>query len=313
MKLKPSPGSLMGLVFETVRRLGANRVVEMSAALAFYSALSLAPLVIIMLGLAGLLVDREVLQHHLVLQADAVLGHGTAELIGKLATEQRESSAGTWATVAGVIALGFGAMAVFGQLQGGLSRIFEGQPRVRSHGILRFLRRRLVSLAMVASVGFLLLVSLLTNAVLSALADRLAGSATEQVLGTLAQLLASMLVATLLFALVFKLLPDARVAWREAWAGAAFTAILFHIGEWAIGRYLGRAAVGSSYGAAGTLVVMLVWVYYSSLIVFAGAQFTHVVATRDQTKAEAKEARAKRVRSAERRAVKAEKPARTAH
>jgi membrane protein len=280
-------------------------VFEMSAALAYYSALSLAPLVVITLGLAGLLVDRDVLQTHLVMEADAVLGHGTAELVSKLASEQRESNSGTVATVGGVVALALGALAVFGQLQGGLSRIFEGQPRVRSHGILRFMRRRLVSLAMVACVGFLLLVSLVASAVLSALAERLAVSATEQALSTAAQLLASIVVTTLLFALVFKLLPDAKVGWREAWAGAAFTAVLFHIGEWAIGRYLGRASVGSPYGAAGTLVVMLVWVYYSSLIVFAGAQFTHVVTTRHQPKEMVKEAREVRVKSAKRRAIKA--------
>jgi len=290
MRFVPSPRSFAGLVVETGRRLSEHRVVEMSAALAYYSALSLAPLLVITLGVAGLLADRDVLQTHMVMQADRVLGHGTADLVRKLAVEQRDEGTGTLATVAGVVALVLGASAVFAQLQDGLTRVFEGPLRTRASSLLLFVRHRLISVAMVACLGFLLLVSLFTSAVLSALAEHFAISSTEALLGNLANLAASVLVAALLFSLVFRVLPDTRVGWSEAWAGGALTAVLFHVGEWGIGRYLGRAAVGSPYGAAGTLVVLLVWVYYSALIVFASAEFTHVVATRNRPRPRDREA-----------------------
>src|SRR5262245_54336505 len=167
MRFVPSPRSLAGLVVETGRRITQHRVVEMSAALAYYSALSLAPLLVITLGVAGLLADRDALQTHLVRQADQVLGHGTADLVRKLAVEQRDEGTGTVATVAGIAALLLGASAVFGQLQDGLTRIFEGPLRSQASSLWRFIRHRLVSLAMVACLGFLLLVSLLMSAVLS--------------------------------------------------------------------------------------------------------------------------------------------------
>jgi membrane protein len=279
MSWRPSPDSFAGLLVETARRLVVHRVVEMSAALAFYCALSLAPVLIITLGVAGLLVDRSVLQEHVVTEADRVLGHGTGDLMRRLGAEQHAGGTGTLATVSGGILLLVGAMGVFGQLQDGLDRIWEVQPP-RRRGLWLFLRKRLVSVAMVASLGFLLLVSLLVSAVLSALADHMALTAGQNLAANVAHLLASMLVATLLFALVFRLLPDTKVAWAEAWGGGALTSVLFHAGEWAIGQYLGRASVGSTYGAAGTLVVLLVWVYYSSVIVFAGAEFTRVHAMR---------------------------------
>jgi membrane protein len=282
MRFVPSPRSFVGLLVETGRRIGRHRVVEMSAALAYYSALSLAPLLVITMGVAGLLADRDALETEVVMQADQVLGHGTADLVRKLAVEQRETGKGTVATVAGIVALLLGASAVFGQLQDGLTRVFEGPLRRQSSNIWLYVRHRVISVAMVASLGFLLLVSMLLSAILSALAKRLAISSTEALFGILANVAASVLVAALLFSLVFRVLPDTRVRWREAWAGGTLAAVLFHVGEWAIGRYLGRASVGSTYGAAGTLVVLLVWVYYSALIVFASAEFTHVVATRNQ-------------------------------
>jgi membrane protein len=284
MKLHLRPRGLPALLLDTARRLMANRVIEMSAALAFYSALSLAPLVVISLGVAGLMVDRAVLQTHVVNEADRVLGHGAGDLVRRLAVDQHATGSGTFATVAGVIALLLGASAVFGQLQDGLDRIWEAKPRPRA-GVWLFVRKRLASLAMVLSFGFLLLISLLVSAALSMVAARV--STAEGVAANLAHLAASILVSTLLFALIFRVLPDTHVGWAEAWGGGVLTAVLFHAGEWAIGQYLGRASVGSPYGAAGTLVVMLVWVYYSSVIVFAGAEFTHVWSLKRGAKARA--------------------------
>ncbi|HEX5010082.1 MAG TPA: YihY/virulence factor BrkB family protein [Planctomycetota bacterium] len=278
MKILSSPRGPVAVVLETIKRMGADKVAEMSAALAYYSVLSLAPLIIVTLGVAGIVADRESLQTHLVLQADELLGHGTADLVQKLASQQHEDGTGTLATIVGVVTLLLGASAVFGQLQDGLQRVFNGMPRVKHSGWVMFVRKRLLTMAMVLTLGFLLLVSLLVSAVLSALASRVSGA--QALAGTLAHLLASVVVGSLLFTLVFRFLPDTKVPWREAWAGGLATALLFQVGEWAIGRYLGTASVGSPYGAAGTLVVLLVWVYYSSLVVFASAELTHVVATR---------------------------------
>jgi len=211
MTFRPSPDSFVGLLAETARRLVAHRVVEMSAALAFYCALSLAPLLIITLGMAGLLVDRAVLQDHVVSEADRVLGHGTGDLMRRLAAEQHAAGTGMLATITGGVLLLVGAMGVFGQLQDGLDRIWEVRTPPR-RGPWLFLRKRLASAAMVASLGFLLLVSLLVSAVLSALADRMALTAGQNLAANLAHLLASMLVATLLFALVFQ--PAAQHARR---------------------------------------------------------------------------------------------------
>jgi membrane protein len=271
------PTALPAMLLETGKRLGDNRVFELAAALAYYSALSLAPLVVITLGVASTFVDRATLQLHVVTEAERVLGHGAGDLVRKLATVEREPTTGTIATVAGIVALLIGASAVFAQLQDGLDRIWEARPRARGT-LAGFVRKRLVSLAMVVSLGFLLLVSLLVSAALSMVAANI--STAEGLFAVLGHLAASILVTSLLFALVFRVLPDTHVGWAEAFGGGVFTAVLFHAGEWAIGQYLGRASVGSPYGAAGTLVVLLVWVFYSSLIVFAGAQFTHVCSLR---------------------------------
>jgi len=280
MKILSSPRGPVAVVVETIKRMGADKVTEMSAALAYYSVLSLAPLIIVTLGVAGIVADRDSLQTHLVLQADQLLGHGTGDLVKTLASQQHEEGTGTLATIVGVVTLLLGASAVFAQLQDGLQRVFGGKPRVKHSGAWMFVRKRLLTMAMVLVLGFLLLVSLIVSAVLSAVAESLSASSTELIAKTLAHLLASVLVATLLFTLVFRLLPDDRVGWREAWGGGLATAILFHVGEWLIGRYLGRISVASPYGAAGTLVVLLVWVYYSALVVFTSAELTHVVATR---------------------------------
>jgi len=270
---EPRPGSIPALIIESFKRLVEIDVIQMSAALAFYAALSLAPLVIISLGVAGMLVERDVLQAHLVGSVEGVIGVQGSGLIRTLAEEEARTGAGLLATCFGILTLLLGATAVFGQLQAGLNAIWGARPTHRS-GVWMFVRHRLASLAMVVSLGFLLLVSMLVSAVLALLSDRFA------LAGTLVHLLASVLVSGLLFALVFKVLPDTHVSWREAAGGALLTSVLFHAGQWLIGQYLGRASVGSAYGAAGALVVLLVWVYYSSLIVFAGAQFAHAFAGR---------------------------------
>ena len=284
MRLPLHPDRLPGLLLETARRMNDTRILEMSAALAFYSALSLAPLLVIALGIAGMIVDKKELAAQLADEANRVLGHGAGDLVLQVAAEQRASGAGTWATIVGVGALLLAATAVFGQLKDGLDKIWGQRAKPRS-GLWYFVRKRLLTLAMVMCVGFLLLVALVLRASLSMVAD-LAGSANRGAIDNPTMHVAiSLLLSTLLFALLFRVLPEAHVKWGEAWAGGALTAILFRLGGWGIGAYLGHASIGSAYGAAGTLLVLLVWVYYSSVIVFAGAQFTNVCALRYRARA----------------------------
>ncbi len=275
----PPPDSALGVVYGTVSGLVANRVPQMSAALAYYSALSLAPLVVITFAVTGLIVDGDLVQEHVVQQVSDALGPDGAALVRTLAQEQHASSAGLWASGVGLAMLVLGASAVFAQLQDGLNLIWGVRPGPKQ-GAIRYLRTRLVSMAMVFCLGVLLLASMLVNTIVSAL-----GSGLDELVGASAgvslalRLSSSFAVTTTLFALLFKWLPEARVTWREAWSGALLTSGLFLAGAWAIGQYVGHAAVVSAYGAAGSLVVLLVWVYFASIIVFTGAQFARAFAT----------------------------------
>jgi membrane protein len=166
----------------------------------------------------------------------------------------------------------FGATALFGQLQDALNTVWEVQPKP-GRGLWGIIRDRLLSLTMVMGTAFLLLVSLVVSAALAALGS-LMGDWQGSVIGHVVNGAVSLVVITLLFAMIFRFLPDARVAWRDVWLGAAITAVLFLIGKFAIGLYLGKASIGSTYGAAGSLAVLLVWIYYSSQIFLYGAEFT---------------------------------------
>jgi membrane protein len=275
MKGPLRPNGLLAMLLETGRRLYANRVFEMSAALAFYSALSLAPVIVISLGIAGSLVDRTTVRTHLIDEAERVAGHEAAELVRKLADERRPGEGGATGTIIGIVTLAFGATAAFGQLQEGLDRIWDVTPAPQG-GVWLFFRRRMLALVMVLALGLLLLVSVLVSTTLSLIAHHTPMPASVSQTGALVHVVASLVVFTLLFALVFRLLPNTRVGHPETWGGGLLTAVLFQLGAWGIGEYLGRASIGSAYGTAGTLVVLLVWVYYSAVIVFGGAQFTFV-------------------------------------
>ena len=189
---------------------------------------------------------------------------------------------GTIATIIGLVTLLIGATAVFGELQATLNLIWEVRP-APTHGvwagIWAVLRERIFSLALVLALAFLLLVSLVISAALAGAAAMFQGPE-QALLSRLLELAVSLLVLTFVFALLYKYVPDAEIGWRDVWLGGLITAVLFTLGKTAIGFYLGQASVGSAYGAAGSLVVLLVWVYYSALIMFFGAEFTHAWATR---------------------------------
>jgi membrane protein len=262
-----------------VREYWAHRPMELAAALSYYTLLSLAPLVLMAVALAGLVFERATVEHRLVAEMRDLIGAAGAEVTQAVLRNAHNTEQEAWSLAIGLVILLVGATTVFAQLQGTLNRIWrvDGSAGADASVIWGFLKERLLSIAMVLAIGFLLLVSLVVSAALSAVTDSVRGIVGEGyavVVG--ANTLGSLIVTTLLFALIFKVLPDADVAWDDVWFGAVTTSVLFTLGKQIIGLYLGRASVGSAYGAAGSLVVMTVWVFYASLILFFGAELTYV-------------------------------------
>jgi membrane protein len=261
-----------------------DNCLRLAASLAYYTALSLAPLVLLLAGVVGLVLGREEVATQLAAQLESLMGPAGRELVTSILTTSSPEG-GTLATIVGLVTLLIGATAVFGELQTTMNLIWEVQPAPTSGawaGIRTWLKERVFSLAIVLALAFLLLVSLVVSAALAGAAAFFWGPA-QTLLSRLLELAVSLMVLTLGFALLFKYVPDAEVRWRDVWLGGVVTAVFFTVGKTAIGYYLGHASVGSAYGAAGSMVVLLVWVYYSALIVFFGAEFTQAWATRQGT------------------------------
>ncbi len=252
----------------------AHKIPQLGASMAYYTVFSLAPLLLLSIAIASLVFGEEAVNGQVALQMEQLLGEKTAEALQAMITSARSTEGGSVATVFGVVLLLLGASGVFVQLQDALNTIWEVPAKV-SGGVWGYLRDRGLSFAMVLVIGFLLLVSLLVSTAIAALqtwlGDLIPG---PDFVVHLINLVASMAIITLLFAVIFKFLPDAKVAWSDVWVGALVTSALFTVGKFAIGLYLGHGAVSSAYGAAGSLVVILVWTYYSSQILLFGAEFT---------------------------------------
>src|ERR687896_1338297 len=257
-----------------------DNCLRLAASLAYYTVMSLAPLVLLIVGLLGMVLGREQVASQLAAQLESLMGPAGQELVTSILTTSSPEG-GTWATVVGLVTLVIGATAVFGELQTTMNLIWEVRPAPTGGvwaGLWVLLKERLFSLTLVFALAFLLLVSLVISAVLAGAAAWFQGP--EQALvSRVLELAVSLLVLTIVFALLFTYVPDAEIRWRDVWLGGLITAALFTLGKTAIGYYLGQASVGSAYGAAGSLVVLLVWVYYSALIVFFGAEFTQAWAT----------------------------------
>jgi membrane protein len=246
-----------------------DNCLRLAASLAYYTALSLAPLLLLIVGLLGVVLGRAQVASQLAAQLESLMGPAGRELVTSILTTSSPEG-GAWATIVGLVTLLIGATAVFGELQATLNLIWEVRPAPTSGvwaGIWALLKERLFSLAIVFALAFLLLVSLVISTVLSGAAAWFQGP--EQALvSRVLELAGSLLVLTLVFALLFTYVPDAEIRWRDVWLGGLITAALFTLGKTAIGYYLGQTSVGSAYGAAGSMVVLLVWVYYSALIMF---------------------------------------------
>jgi membrane protein len=268
----------MTMLKELAREYWANRPMELAAALSYYTLLSLAPLVLMTVAVAGLVFDRATVENRIVSEMRLLIGSEGSEVVQTVLRHASDPTKGTLSVVIGSALLLLGATTVFVQLQSSLNRIWkvEESPSGSVRMLWFFVKERLLSLAMVLAVGFLLLVSLVISAAVAAIGEALGGVSNAGIVLEALNLLVSLVVVTLLFATIFKVLPDAPVAWRHVWVGALTTSVLFTVGKSLIGLYLGRTSIGSPYGAAGSLVVMTVWVFYASMIVFLGAELTYI-------------------------------------
>ncbi len=263
-----------------------DKASQQGAALAFYSVLSLAPLVVIALWVAGLFAglldqDEGTVGRQFMTQMRSLVGQEGSEAIATMISSAGKKPAiGSIAALFGLVTLLFGASGVFGQLQASMNTIWDAKPKA-GNGLWSVIRHRFLSFAMVLGTGFLLLISLLLSAAVATIGNyfgsRFPGA---EALVHLANEAVTFIVVTLLFAMMFKLLPDKQVAWRDVFVGALITALLFTVGKLVIGLYIGKSAIGSSYGAAGSLVVLLVWIYYSAQVLFFGAELAHTYAER---------------------------------
>ena len=250
----------------------------LGAALAYYTVFSMAPVLVIAIAVAGALFGQEAAQGEIVAQIRGLVGEEGAVAIQSLIESAGRQDAGAIATLIGLVVLLFGSTSAFSQLQAALNKIWE-VPTQASAGLWDVLRARFLSFAAVLGVGFLLSVSLVLSAAVAAFGRFGRGRVPEiaRVLEA-ADFLGTMLVHTLLFAMIFKLLPDVPIRWRHVWLGAGVTAGLFFIGKLVIGLYLATSEVGAAYGAAGWVILILAWVYYSAQIVLFGAEFTRAYA-----------------------------------
>src|SRR4029079_4503962 len=281
-----SPKELWPLVKQSVNAWLEDRAASMGAALAYYTAFSIAPLLIIAIAVAGIAFGRDAAQAAVVGQLSGLLGEGAGNAIAEMLKSTANLGSSILAIVIGVGALILTATTAFVELQDDLDRIWKAKPRAGS-GLLNLIRSRLLSLGMVLAIGFLLAVSLILSAAVAALGNSLLGEA--EFLLQAVTFLGSFAVITVLFAMIYKVLPNVEVAWEDVWIGAAITALLFDIGKLLIGLYIGKSSVASSFGAAGPFVVLMLWIYYSTQIFLLGAEFTNAHAHRGDVKPLARE------------------------
>jgi membrane protein len=277
--LLKNPKQLWQLVKDSVSAWTDDFAPSMGAAISYYTVFSIAPLLLIVIAVAGLVLGQEAASGQIFAQLQGLLGEDGAAAVQGMVESASLSGKSVVATVIGVVTLIIGATTVFGELQSALDRIWKSPAAEKQEGIWNLLRTRVLSFGMILAIGFLLLVSLVLSAGLSALGswwgDMFGG---WEILLQIVNFAVSLVVVTALFALIYKFLPRAKIGWHDVWIGAGVTALLFTLGKFLIGLYIGKSSVASGFGAAGSLVVVLVWVYYSAQIFLLGAEFTWVYA-----------------------------------
>jgi membrane protein len=267
------------LLKDTVLAFIEDEALSRGAAIAFYTVTSIAPILLIVIAIAGLAFGREAAQGAITAQIGGLMGQQTAEVLQSAVASASGKSSGILATIIGIVTVVATASGVFGEMQSALNAFWKAKPQGGT--VSRLVRARAASLGLVAALGFLLLVSLVVSAALTAFGNYLNsvlpfGKVIVEALNTLV----SLVLVSILFAAIYKVLPDLPIDWRDVIVGAIVTAVLFTIGKSLIGWYIGSSAVASSYGAAGALIILLLWVYYSAQIFLLGAEFTKVYANR---------------------------------
>lgn len=266
------------LLKETAKKWYNRDPFRESAVIAYNAIFSLPGLLVVVITLAGYFFGQEAVSGQLHQQITGMMGAETADQIQKMIIAANKSRESIWAAVIGVITIIIGATGVFVQLQKSLNTIWEVKASAQKSGVWNFFKTRFFSFGLIMSIAFLLLVSLVLSSVLSAFGGWISGNRAESllILFKILNFLISLFIITILFALMFKILPDVKTKWHSIWVGAFLTALLFVIGKSALGLYFGKAQPGSGYGAAGSIILILLWASYSSMIVFFGAEFTKI-------------------------------------
>ena len=274
-------GELWQLLRLTCQEWWHDDALRLAASLAFYTIFSIAPLLLIAVLVASLFFTREAAAHQIEGEVRNMVGDQGAQAVAQIIEATKGLGSSAWAITAGVVTIVIGSTAVFGELQAALNKLWDVEAKVQRNLVWRLIADRARSFALVLGVGFLLLVSLIISGTLNAfqayLVSRMPGAPH---LWSAFNFLTSFVVAALLFAMIYRFLPDVQLGWKDVWRGASVTALLFTVGKSVIGLYLGHAVVAGAYGAAGSFVILLCWIYYSSLISFFGAEFTQVYARR---------------------------------
>ncbi|MFT3717628.1 YihY/virulence factor BrkB family protein [Pseudorhodoferax sp.] len=275
----PTPRQWLALCQQTVTRWAGDYAPSMGAALSYYSVFSMAPLLLIVISVAGLVFGERAAHGELFEQLAGLMGADAARALETLLASVNKPAQGIVSTLIGLGVLLIGATTVFGELQNALDRIWRAPARDTSGGLWKLLHTRLLSFGMVLGFAFLLMVSLVLGAVVSALGKWWSSAfAGWEVLAQLLNVVLGFALTTGVFAMIYKIMPRVQVRWYDVWIGAAVTALLFTVGRFLIGLYIGKSGVASSFGAAGSVIVIFVWVYYSAQVFLLGAEFTWLYA-----------------------------------
>ena len=252
-----------------------DKILKLSASLAYSTVFSIAPMIIVALYCGDIFLGREAIEGKLYGELHGLLGSSAAGQVQEIIKNTALSSDLGWSAIVGLITLIIGATGVFTEIQDSINFIWrlKAKPK-KGKGLLKIILTRLLSFSLVISLGFVMVVSLIVHGIIEVLMSRLSALLPTAIVVYIVNLVVTFITITALFAVIFKVLPDAKVKWRHVWVGAMTTAVLFMLGKFGIGLYLGNSSIGSTYGAAGSLVILLVWVYYSAAILYFGAAFT---------------------------------------
>ena len=279
----PSSKKFLHLAMQSVKSWSNDYAPSMGAAIAYYTVFSLAPLLVIVIAIAGAVFGRDAVQGQISSQLSGLIGQSGANMVQGLVAASSDTNKGLIASLISIVVLVVGATTVFAELQSALDRIWKVPEAAKPSGIWGLLRERLLSFGLVLGVAFLLMVSLVISAGLAAFGTWAGGLMPGSVvLLEVLNMVVTLALLTVLFALIYRFMPSTHVSWREVWVGAFVTAVLFVIGKLAIGLYIGKSGMSESFQAAGALVVLLAWVYYAAQIFLLGAEFTKAYADADR-------------------------------